>query len=227
MVRFMKGVYNLRPMRSRYCQTWSVDVVLNYLRKLSPVKKLTLKELSLKLVMLIALTNAARVQTIHLLSVNNFTKFKSEFVFKLDNVLKQSRPGFDCSVLRLKAYPPDRRLCVYTVIKEYLVRTKDIREKSENKLLLSYIHPYKAVTRDTISRWIKMVMTRSGIDTNIYGSHSVRSASTSKAKLKMVPIADIINKAGWSRQSTFANSMTKKFKKVTDLRKQSSIKMRR
>ena len=154
--------------------------------------------------MLIALTNAARLQTIHLLSVNNFTKFKSEFVFKLDNVLKQSRPGFDCSVLRLKAYPPDRRLCVYTVIKEYLVRTKDIREKSENKLLLSYIRPYKAVTRDTISRWIKMIMTRSGIDTNIYGSHSVRSASTSKAKLKMVPIADIINKAGWSRQSTFA-----------------------
>ena len=200
----MKGVYNLHPMRSRYCQTWSVDVVLNYLRKLSPVKKLTLKELSLKLVMLIALTNAARVQTKHLLSVNNFTKFKSEFVFKLDNVLKQSRPGFDCSVLKLKAYPPDRRLCVYTVIKEYLVRTKDIREKSENKLLLSYIRPYKSVSRDTISRWIKMVMTRSGIDTNIYGSHSVRSASTSKAKLKMVPIADIINKAGWSRQSTFA-----------------------
>ena len=49
-----------------------------------------------------------------------------------------------------------------------------------------------------------MVTTRSGIDTNIYGSHSVRSASTSKAKLKMVPIADIINKAGWTRQSTFA-----------------------
>ena len=203
MVRFMKGVYNLRPMRSRYCQTWSVDIVLNYLRKLSPVRKLTLKELSLKLVMLVALTNAARVQTIHLLSVNSFTKFNSEFVFRFENVLKQSRPGFDYSVLRLKAYPPDRRLCVYTVLKEYLARTKDIRGKSENKLLLSYIRPYKAVTRDTISRWIKLVMTRSGIDTNIYGSHSIRSASTSKAKLKMVPVTDILQKAGWSRQSTF------------------------
>ena len=190
-------------MRSRYCQTWSVDIVLNYLRKLSPVRKLTLKELSLKLVMLVALTNAARVQTIHLLSVNSFTKFNSEFVFRFENVLKQSRPGFDYSVLRLKAYPPNRRLCVYTVLKEYLARTKDIRGKSENKLLLSYIRPYKAVTRDTISRWINLVMTRSGIDTNVYGSHSVRSASTSKAKLKMVPVTDILQKAGWSRQSTF------------------------
>ena len=87
----MKGVYNLRPMRSRYCQTWSVDIVLNYLRKLSPVKKLSLKELSLKLVMLVALTNVARVQTINLLSVNSFTKFNSEFVFQFENVLKQSR----------------------------------------------------------------------------------------------------------------------------------------
>ena len=67
---------------------------------------------------------------------------------------------------------------------------------------VTYIHPHKAVTRDTISRWIKLVMTTSGINTNVYGSHSVRSASTSKAKLKMVPVADILQKAGWSRQST-------------------------
>ena len=78
----------------------------------------TLKDLTLKLVVLIALTNAARVQTLHLLSVNSFVKLKSEFVFQLDYLIKQSRPGFDCSVIKLKAYPPDRRLCVYTVLKE-------------------------------------------------------------------------------------------------------------
>ena len=52
---------------------------------------------------------------------------------------------FDCWVVRLKAYPPDRRLCVYTVLKEYLVRTQDIRGKYENKLMFSHIRPYKAV----------------------------------------------------------------------------------
>lgn len=209
VIRFMKGVYNLRPTKPRYHSTWSVDLVLNYLKKLSPVNKLSLKELTLKLVMLTALTNAARVQTIHMLSVNSFTKLPSEFVFQLENLLKQSRPGFDCSVMKLKAYPPDRRLCVYTVLKEYLERTKDIRGNSE-KLLLSYIKPYKAVTRDTISRWIKLVMTRSGIDTKIYSSHSVRGASTSKAKNKMVPMAEILQKAGWSNQSTFARFYDKK-----------------
>lgn len=205
VVRFMKGVFNLRPTTPRYADIWSVDTVLNYLRRLSPVRNLSLKDLTLKLVMLIALTNAARVQTIHMLSVNSFKKSSSEFVFKLENVLKQSRPSFDCSIIKLKAYPPDRRVCIYTVLKEYLVRTKEIRKDSgSNKLLLSYVRPYRAVTRDTISRWIKIIMYRAGIDTRKYGSHSVRGASTSKAKLRMVPIREILQKAGWSNQSTFA-----------------------
>ena len=83
VVRFLKGVYNLRHMRSRYCQTWSADIMLNYLRKLSPVRKLSMKELSLKLVMLVALTNVARVQTIHLFSVNSFTTFNLGVCFSI------------------------------------------------------------------------------------------------------------------------------------------------
>ena len=66
-------------------------------------------------------------------------------------------------------------------------------------------------------------MTRSGIDTNVYGSYSTRGVSTSKAKQKMVPIAEILQKDGWSRQKTFAKFY--KFMKVTGLRKQSSSKI--
>ena len=47
-------------------------------------------------------------------------------------------------------------------------------------------------------------MTRSGVDTSIYGSHSIRGATTSKAKLKLVPISEILKKAGWSMESIFA-----------------------
>ena len=173
----------MRPT-PRYTDIWSVDTVLTYLRKMLPVRKLSLKDLTMTLVMLIALTNVARVQIIHMLSVNSFKKSSSEFAFKVENLLKQSWSSFGCSVFKLKAYPPDRRVCVYTVLKEYLVRTKDIRKDSgSSKLLLSYVRPYKAVTRNTISRWIKLVMTRAGIDTEKYGPHSVRGASTSKAKL--------------------------------------------
>ncbi|XP_053406385.1 uncharacterized protein LOC123525594 [Mercenaria mercenaria] len=203
VTRFMKGIFNLRPTKPKYVNTWDVNLVLNYLRKLSPVKHLSLKELTLKLVMLIAITNAARAQTVHLLSINNMNKSSSQFVFKFDSLLKQSRPGADFSVFVLKAYPPDRRLCVYTVLKEYLKRTKVIRDQHK-KLLISYIKPYAPVTRDTVSRWIKTVMFRSGVNTDVFTPHSVRGASLSKAKFNAVPVQAILHKAGWSNCKTFS-----------------------
>jgi len=47
VIRFMKGVYNLRPPQARYVSIWDPAVVLQYLRKLSPAKFLTLKDLTL------------------------------------------------------------------------------------------------------------------------------------------------------------------------------------
>ena len=204
IVRFMKGVFNLRPPVSRYSHIWDVDKVLVYLRKLSPVKTITLKDLTLKLTMLMALVNTARCQTLHLLSVKQFKKLSSEFVFHLDSSVKQSRPGADFSMFHLKAYPPDRRLCVYTVLKEYIARTKNLRRKQDSRLLISYCKPHKPVSKDTIARWIKIVMYRAGIDIKIFKPHSVRAASASKAKLMDVPITDIMKSAGWSNKQTFS-----------------------
>ncbi|XP_052228467.1 uncharacterized protein LOC127842790 [Dreissena polymorpha] len=167
VVKFIKGVFNLRPPVPKYCCTWDVDKVLNYLRKLSPVKLISLKDLTFKLVILIALAKAARIQTVQLLSVNNLKKLRSKFVVYFDGLLKQSRPSCNQSYIELTAYPQDRRLCVYTVVKEYLVCTKPARTGDNDRLLLSLIKPYKAVSRDTVSRWIKTVMIRSGIDVSV------------------------------------------------------------
>ena len=153
--------------------------------------------------MLLALTNAARCDNVHKLTVHELKKTSSEFILQFSSLIKQSRPGFECSFLRVKAYPPDRRLCCYFVLKEYLARTKIIRAQ-EKALLISYIKPHKAVSRDTVSRWIKTVMHRAGIDINMFSAHSVRSAVTSKAKEKAVPIQDIMKTAGWSQESTFS-----------------------
>ena len=215
VVRFMKGVYNRRPPIPRYTHTWDLNVVLNFLRKLSPVKFLTLKDLTLKLTTLIAITNAARVQTLRLLSVNNMKKVKSEYIFTFDSLVKQSRPGFDYSVIHLKCYPPDRRLCTYTVLKEYLSRTNKIREKGRKELLISYVKPYKPVSTDTIARWIKSVLQRAGVDTNVYSAHSIRAASTSKAKQNSVNIQTILEKAGWSSAGTFAKFYDRQTKEST------------
>ena len=63
--------------------------------------------------------------------------------------------------------------------------------------------PHKAVTAATISRWLKEILFRAGVDTNIFKAHSTRTASTSAAKARGVSTADIMKAADWSRESTF------------------------
>ena len=209
VVRFLKGVYNLRPVIQRNVDIWDVSIVLNYLKHLSPVCDISLKDLTYKLVTLIALTNASRVQTIQLLKISNMCKQKDCFRFRITDLIKQSRPGYRNPDLTLNAYPPDRRLCVYFVMKEYLKRTSDKRS-NQDSVIISYIKPYKAVTSSTISRWLKTVLCRAGIDTNVFTAHSTRAAATSKAKLKNVPISDIMSKAGWSNSKTFGKFYDKR-----------------
>jgi len=59
----MKGVFTLRPALPRYNVTWDVNKVLNYLQKLSPLKSLSLLELSQTLLMLLLLLSGQRGQT--------------------------------------------------------------------------------------------------------------------------------------------------------------------
>ena len=73
-------------------------------------------------------------------------------------------------------------------------------------LLISFFKPYKAVTRDTLARWIRTVMCAAGVDTDLFKAHSVRSASVSVAKachIQCIPIDYIMRKAGWSNVETF------------------------
>ncbi|XP_063436212.1 uncharacterized protein LOC134717647 [Mytilus trossulus] len=160
-IRFLKGVYHLRPSVHNDVNIWDVSIVLRLLRLLSPVADISVKDLTFKLVMLIALTNATRSQSIHLLKISNMQKQKDCFRLKIFNLLTQSRPGYKNPEVILKRFPPDRRLCVCLVLKEYLKRTVDIRSE-EDSLILSYIKPHKKVICLTISRWIKSVMCRAG-----------------------------------------------------------------
>ena len=69
IIRYMKGIFTLKPPKPKYTAIWDVQPVLKYLRKLSTVKHLKLLDLTMKLAMLVALTNAARVQSLHFLTV--------------------------------------------------------------------------------------------------------------------------------------------------------------
>lgn len=69
--RYLKAVFNeIKPV-PKYHFTWLVALVLDYLSTMWPLEKLSLKELTLKLVTLIALTTGQRSQTLTFLDVSN------------------------------------------------------------------------------------------------------------------------------------------------------------
>ena len=111
--KFMKGVFHERPALPRYQATWDVQIVLNRLKKWAPVRKLSLKELTLKLIMLLALVSGQRCQTLHALSLDNMSVGKSSYKFHVTTLVKQSAPGRAQPIVILPAFPADRRLCIY------------------------------------------------------------------------------------------------------------------
>ena len=201
--RFMKGVFELRPAFPKYAVTWDVDLVLRYLELLFPLDKLTLKELSYKVIMLIALLSGQRCQTLHSLTLPSMTLSRDKCVFVLDVLLKQSKRGKHMAPVELLAYTSDEKLCVVAAIREYIRRTKDLRG-TETQLFISYQKPYGPISKSTVARWIRDVLHRAGVDTSLFGAHSTRAASTSAAVAKGTPMDTVLKAAGWSGGSTFS-----------------------
>merc|ERR1712002_235599 len=127
--RFMKGVFASRPALPRYQVTWDVSLVLNYLKGLHPPSSLSLKDLSLKLITLFALLAGQRHQTLNSLDVINMSFTEDSVKFRIAEVLKQTRPGYQVPELVFPAYE-----------------------------VVSYRKPHKAVSTATIARWIKTIL---------------------------------------------------------------------
>ena len=120
--------------------------------------------------------------------------------------LKTSKPGKSTAV-HFECLPDQPQLCTKCTVMEYILRTAAYRCTGSNlcvsRLFISYVRPHKPVTTDTLARWIKSVLRSSGIDTSVFKAHSVRSASSSHAYARGVPIADILRTADWTNEKTF------------------------
>lgn len=199
----MRGTYNLRPPLPRYTTTWDVNLLLQYISTLEPLKTISLKQLTHKLVCLCALTTGQRAQTLSLLNLRNMSIENGTVKFNITELTKTSKPGKVQPTVILSTYRPNTTMCVVRTLLEYILRTKPFRNQNTN-LFLSYAPPHKEVGTTTICRWLKYSLSEAGIDVSIFKAHSFRSASTSKAASKGVPINAILQTAGWTNASTFA-----------------------
>lgn len=197
--RFFKGIFRLRPIKPRYDETWDVAPVLSFVSNLYPLEELSIQTLSEKLVTLLALGTAHRAQTFAVMKVKDITRSSKGFEIKVSDLIKTSRPGACQPLLLLPFFEEKPELCIARTLERYLEVTKSLRGDCRNVLITSR-KPFKAASRETISRWIRSILVKSGIDLK-FKAHSTRHASTSAALAKGIDIAVIKKTAGWSQGS--------------------------
>ncbi|XP_064631964.1 uncharacterized protein LOC135490622 [Lineus longissimus] len=197
--QFLQGVFNERPSLPRYTVTWDINLVLLYLEK---VDTSSIKELSQKTVTLLALLTGQRLHTLHKLKRENLKFSVGVCSFYVDSLLKTTKPGRHRKAIVLKEFTDRPDLCIVDTLRHYVSRTDDAC--TDGALFISYVKPNKAVSRDTLSRWVSCSLRDSGVDITSFSPHSCRSASTSKMKAIGVPIDDVLHCGGWANAKTFA-----------------------
>ena len=202
-VRLLKSFYNQRPPMARYSSVWNTEIVLNYLRELSPLRNLSLKLLTLKMVMLFLLATCSRQQ--RLISIKRSLIMEEDdgsITVRLDKLQKHSRPGRSIENIKLEQFSHDKSLCVVSCIKAYLERTNELITDKET-FLCSFRAPYAKIGSQTLARWVLTIMQMSGIDTKVFKAHSTRSASASQLMNAGTPLSEILKTGGWSDECTF------------------------
>ena len=196
--RLLQGMFNTRPPKPKSSLVWNVDTVVTHIKNRPASEELSLKELSQKVVTLLALTNADRASDLYLLTLSHRRYHEDRVTFLIEGLGKTRRSGPPREV-SYHAFSDCPNICPMETLRVYERKTLSLRNGTD-PLLISCVKPHKRVATSTISRWIKAMLREAGVDAN---AHSTRSASTSAAFAAGLSTKDIMNAACWSRESTF------------------------
>ncbi|XP_037299426.1 uncharacterized protein LOC119190770 [Manduca sexta] len=197
--RLFRGFYKLRPPRPKYNSTWDVSCLLDYIEN-NYIQQTKLEDMTKKTVTLLMLATGQRAQTMALININNTIVRDDCINIKIDKLIKTSGPNRYQPFLTIPFFNSRVGICPAKAVIDYINITKKLR--SSDKLFISTKKPYRGVTSNTISRWVKNTMKECGIDINTFSAHSTRHAATSAAYKRGVNIDDIRRTAGWTGEST-------------------------
>ena len=168
-----------------YLTYWPVAKVLNFLSKRHPASSLSLKQLTLKTIALIALFSSDRGQTLDHLDINNVEITDRGISFIVTKKLKRHKKSInrvqsDINSLNVSGYAT-------AYMKKTPLRQNENGKHSPAKLFLSWATKQE-VSKQTISRWLTTVLALSGTVTNKFKAYSYRGAGISAAYATGLPI---------------------------------------
>ncbi|KAI2668937.1 ORF V: Enzymatic polyprotein [Labeo rohita] len=214
IIRFLKGARRLNPPRPHLIPSWDLAVVLQGLQRdpFEPLQSVEVDALSLKTVLLTALTSVKRVGDLQALSVNNACL---EFGPADSHVVLRPRPGyvpkvpttpFRDQVVTLQAIssqeddPNLTLLCPVRALRIYLERTQPFRRSEQLFVCYGGQQKGKAVSKQRISHWlvdaIRMAYEARGLPCPLgIRAHSTRGVAASAALANGASLTDICRAA--------------------------------
>ncbi|XP_011859126.1 PREDICTED: uncharacterized protein LOC105556641 [Vollenhovia emeryi] len=197
--RFCKGMAVLKPPCPKYDFIWDPAPAIQKLASIYPYESLSLDIITKERVLLLTLATGQRLQTLIAFRLSH-RHLNDKLIIKVPDRIKTSAPGRSQPVFSFTPFIGNENLYIYEIVKHYLLAAKDLRALSSVAFFVSLTKPHKAVSSQTISRWIKLSLSDCGIETDVFSAHSTRHASTYLAARKGA--LDIIKRAvGWSGQS--------------------------
>ena len=121
---FLSVIFNSRPPQPKYTFIWNVKRLIEFLTTLPYDSDLSLKDLTLKLTMLLALTSAARASEICYLDTRYLIKHNSGYIFQFGKTTKTSKKGKLRSAIKFIPFDTNKNLYVCHHIDLYLEKTK-------------------------------------------------------------------------------------------------------
>ena len=117
------GIFNQRPQQPRYTYIWDFPLALDYLKKhFHYSKKLTDRQLTLKVPTSLALTSASRAGGLHNLGIRFMARTENKYSFSVNKLSKSWRQGQKPHVVEFCGYSDDEDLCVVTALDEYVLK---------------------------------------------------------------------------------------------------------
>ena len=184
--RILKRVFNIKLallqlcyICNHYVTTLDINKVFTFIKSESTLTDCKMRTVSHKLVCLIT---GQRNQTIKRLNLDYIKISSNKVTLLVSEALKTNRPSHHLSPIELEIFK-DIKLCAVAHLKQFIKMAAPFKNNGRTQLLLNFVQPHEPVSTTTLSRCCVAAMKEFGINVNIFGSHSIRSASISKCKI--------------------------------------------
>lgn len=187
----------------KYDEFWDVNILLKFWENRPQNSKLTLKELTEKIISLCAIALIGRSSD--LCSMWDYPKRVAEDGIELTfGQLKQDR-GMRLNLRRalIPFVTEHPKVCPASTLEHYFMRTSRWRTAEKNKVFLSIRGKHAPLSSQRIAKYLLNSLDMAGINTEKWKAHSFRGASATKLLDLGVGAEDVMRAGRWSSYSVF------------------------